>query len=186
MYNAHYKVKLSIIIIMPHSAHDIDEFDEDYKSKTDIKREMHEMQDFAYSLVKLSKHQRSKVPFTDELLEALVLADKIKNKPEALRRHIRFMAKVLSETELEPIHKALDVLANKHQQESNRHLQLAELRDQLLTESNDFIENLLAEHEAMERQKLRQLIRQAAKEQKAEKPGKYHQELLNYLKSHIQ
>ncbi|WP_284243832.1 ribosome biogenesis factor YjgA [Thalassotalea insulae] len=170
---------------MPHSAHDIDEFDEDYKSKTDLKREMHAMQEFAFSLVKLSKHQRSKVPFTEELLESLTLADKIKNKPEALRRHVRFMAKVLTETDLEPIHKALDIMANKHQQESNRHQQLADLRDQLLNADNQVIEELLTENPSMERQKLRQLIRQASKEQKAEKPGKYFNELLAYLKSHI-
>lgn len=177
-------VKLSITLIMPQSEHDIDEFDEDYKSKTDLKREMHAMQDFAFTLVKLSKHQRSKVPFTEELRECLVLADKIKNKHEALRRHVRFMAKVLCETDLEPINKALDIMANKHQQESSRHQQLEQLRDQLLAQDNDFIEQLLSENDTMERQKLRQLIRQASKEQKAEKPGKNFQELLAYLKTH--
>ena len=47
---------------MHHLDHDIDEFDEDYKSKTDVKREMHELQDFALNMIRLPKSQRSKLP----------------------------------------------------------------------------------------------------------------------------
>lgn len=169
---------------MPHSSHDIDEFDEDLKSKSEIKREMHELQDFAFKLVKLSKHQRSQIPFNDEIQDALVLADKIKNKPEALRRHVRFMAKVLLETDLEPIQQALDVLANKHQQGSAKHEKWTNLRDQLIDEGNSAIEALIAEYPSIERQRIRQLVRQANKEKQTEKPAKYHQALFNYIKEH--
>ena len=170
---------------MPQSANDIDELDEDLKSKSEIKREMHRLQDFGQKIVEMSKHQRSRLPLTDELKDAMVLADKILNKHEALRRHIRHIAKILSETDLEPINQALDVMANKHQQESVKHTKLETLRDELIKGDNEAIESLLAENPAMERQKLRQLIRQAAKEVKAEKPAKYFKELFSYLKSHI-
>lgn len=171
---------------MPHKEHDIDEFDEDYKSKTEIKREMHELQDFAMRLVKLSKAQRARVPFTEELLENLAVADKIKNKPDALRRHSRFMSKVLLETDLAPINQALDIMADKHQQNTAIFLQLEQLRDSVIAEGSPRIEALLVQHPSMERQKLRQLARQAAKEVKAEKTGKYYQELFAYLKAHSQ
>lgn len=167
---------------MPESA---SEFDDELKSKSEIKREMHQMQDFALKLVKLSKHQRSKIPFPDDFKHELVLADKILNKHEALRRHIRHMAKVLCEMDLEPINHALDVMANKHQQETAKFVHLESLRDQLIDSGNDVIEDLLSKHESMERQKLRQLVRQAAKEKKAEKIGKYHRDLFVYLKEHI-
>ncbi len=170
---------------MPHSANDIDEFDEELKSKSEIKREMHKLQDFAASLIKLSKHQRSKIPFTEELLADLRLADKIKNKHEALRRHVRHMAKVLSETDLGPINQALDVMANKHQQETAKFNALEQLRDELIEQGSALIEELIDKHQTMERQKLRQLVRQANKEKKAEQPGKYYRELFAYLKEHI-
>jgi len=170
---------------MPHSAHDIDEFDEDFKSKSEIKREMHQLQDFAKSLVEMSKHQRSKLPLSEDLKDAMVTADKIGNKHEALRRHIRHIAKILLETELEPINKAMDVMANKHQQESAKFSRLENLRDELIAQGGEAIESLLARHDAMERQKLRQLVRQAGKEVKAEKPGKHYRELFSYLKEHI-
>jgi len=171
--------------IMPQSANDIDDLDEDLKSKSEIKREMHQLQDFGQKLIEMSKHQRSRLPLTEELKDAMVLADKIRNKHEALRRHIRHIAKILSETDLAPIHQAMDVMANKHQQESVKHTRLEEMRDSLLEAGNDLIEATLAQSESMERQKLRQLVRHAAKEKKAEKTGKYHKELLDYLKSNI-
>ena len=167
---------------MPESAA---EFDDELKSKSEIKREMHQLQDFAERLVKLSKHQRSKIPFTEELKADLILADKINNKHEALRRHIRHMAKVLSETDLDPIHQALDVMANKHQQESSKHIKLEALRDELIEQGNDKIEATLNEHQNLERQKLRQLVRMAAKEKAHEKLGKHYRELFSYLKECI-
>jgi len=41
---------------------------------------------------------------------------------------------------------------------------------------------MLAEFEKMERQKLKQLVRHAAKEKKAEKQGKHFRNLFAYLK----
>ncbi len=170
---------------MPHSAPDIDEFDEDLKSKSEIKREMLRLQDFAYDLMKMSKHQRSRLPLTDELKASMILADKITNKHEALRRHVRYVAKMLSEMDLAPIQQAMDVMANKHQQETAKFVYLEELRDLLIAQGNDKVEEILAEHEGLERQKLRQLVRHAGKEKAAEKTGKHYRDLFNYLKEHI-
>jgi ribosome-associated protein len=169
---------------MPDSANDIDELDEELKSKSEVKREMIQLQIFGQSLIDLSKHQRSKIPFTEDIKDALILADKIKNKHEALRRHVRHLARMLSEADLEPIKHALDVMANKHQQETAKFIKLEKMRDDVIDQGNDFVEGLLSEHESMERQKLRQLVRQAAKEKKAEKLGKYYKELFDYLKLH--
>ncbi|MBL4908657.1 MAG: DUF615 domain-containing protein [Alteromonadaceae bacterium] len=160
--------------------------EEELKSKSEVKREMYQLQDFAQDLVNMSKHQRSKLPLSEDLKYAMVVADKIANKHEAMRRHIRHIAKILLETDLAPINQALDVMANKHQQESSKHTRLEELRESLMAQDNSLIENLLTENATMERQKLRQLVRQASKEYKAEKPAKYYGELFQYLKAHIQ
>ena len=127
---------------MTKSANDIDELEEELLSKSEIKREMHRLQDFGLGLVKMSKHQRSRLPLTDELKNAMVLADKITNKHEALRRHVRHIAKILAETDLEPIKQAMDVMANKHQQESVKFEKLEQLRDELIAQGNDEIESL--------------------------------------------
>jgi len=167
---------------MPQSANDIDEFELELKSKTEIKREMHQLQDFAQRIIEMSKHQRSRLPLSQDLLDAMIVADKIKNKHEALRRHIRHVAKILLETDLEPIHHAIDVMANKHQQETAKFVRLEQLRDELIDNGNDAVEAALLEFTDMERQKLRQLIRLAAKEKQAEKIGKHYKNLFTYLK----
>lgn len=170
---------------MPQSANDIDELEEDLKSKSEIKREMLELQDFAFKMIKMSKHQRSRLPLTEELQQAMILADKIQNKHEALRRHVKFIARVLAEMDLEPIQQALDVMANKHQQETAKFVFLEELREQLIELGSEKIEETLSQNQSMERQKLRQLVRQAAKEKKTEKLGKSYRDLFSYLKEHV-
>ena len=171
---------------MPQSANDIDdlssEIDQELKSKTEIKREMHQLQDFGQKLIEMSKHQRSRLPLSEDLKYAMIVADKIRNKNEALRRHIRHIAKILLETDLAPIYQALDVMANKHQQETAKFIRLENLRDELLEQGNEAIEALLTEFEQMDRQKLKQLVRNAAKEKKAEKLGKHYRNLFDYLK----
>lgn len=171
---------------MPQSANDIDdlssELDQELKSKTEIKKEMHQLQDFGQKLVEMSKHQRSRLPLSEDLKDAMIVADKIKNKHEALRRHIRHIAKILLETDLDPINQAIDVMANKHQQETAKFIRLENLRDELIEQGNDVVEALLVEFEQMERQKLKQLVRHAAKEKKADKLGKHYRNLFAYLK----
>jgi ribosome-associated protein len=173
---------------MPQSANDIDdssqEIEEELKSKTEIKREMHELQDFAQSLIEMSKHQRSRLPLTEDLKDAMIVADKITNKHEALRRHVRHTAKILLETDLEPIHQAIAVMANKHQQETAKFVRLESIRDELIEQGNDAIEGLITEFPQIERQKIKQLVRNAAKEKKAEKLGKHYKNLFIYLKEH--
>ncbi|TMM47817.1 ribosome biogenesis factor YjgA [Colwellia ponticola] len=168
---------------MPQSVNDIDEsFEEELKSKTEVKREMHQLQDFAQSLIEMSKHQRSRLPLSDDLKDAMILADKIRNKHEALRRHIRHTARILLETDLAPIHHAIEVMANKHQQETAKFVRLESLRDELIEQGNDAVEALISEFPTIERQKIKQLIRHAAKEKKADKLGKHYKNLFAYLK----
>jgi ribosome-associated protein len=168
---------------MSQSNNHIDEsLEEELKSKTEVKREMHQLQDFAQRLIEMSKHQRSRLPLSDDLKDAMVLADKITNKHEALRRHIRHTAKILLETDLQPIHQAMEIMANKHQQETAKFVRLEALRDDLITQGNTAVESLIADFPNIERQKIKQLIRNAAKEKKAEKLGKHYKNLFTYLK----
>jgi ribosome-associated protein len=120
----------------------------------------------------------------EDLKDAMIVADKITNKHEALRRHVRHTAKILLETDLEPIHQAIAVMANKHQQETAKFVRLESIRDELIEQGNDAIEALITEFPQIERQKIKQLVRNAAKEKKAEKLGKHYKNLFIYLKEH--
>ena len=159
--------------------------EEEFVSKTQIKQEMFVLQALGRKLVALSKSQRARLPLDDDMRDALILADKIKNKHEAAKRHMQYIGKTLREADLDGIYKELDVMANKHQQEAIKHTRLEELRDKLIAGNNDDAENVLQESEKLERQKLKQLIRQAAKEVKAEKPAKSYRDLFQYLKENV-
>lgn len=158
------------------------EEEEEFISKTQIKQEMLELQALGRKLVALPKAQRARLPLDDDMRDALILADKIKNKHEAAKRHMQYIGKTLREADLDGIYKELDVMANKHQQEAAKHTKLEELRDALIAGSNDDAEALLQENSNLVRQKLKQLIRQAKKEVNAEKPGKSYRDLFQYLK----
>ncbi|GLX81681.1 ribosome biogenesis factor YjgA [Thalassotalea eurytherma] len=157
-------------------------FDEELKSKTDIKKEKLALQDLGRRLVALPKKQRNELPVDEDIQDAFTLADRIKNKHEAHKRHMQYLGKLLREADLDAIQAKLDFYANKHQQENLEFAKLEKTRDELITSDNNFVESVLAQYPNLERQKLRQLIRQAAKEHKAEKPSKHYKTLFQYIK----
>lgn len=160
--------------------------DENYISKTDLKKEAKELQDFARQLIKLGKKQRKELTATDELQDAFLLADKIASKPDALRRHIQYMAKVLKDENLEALRLEYENFTTPNKQNDKQSKQLEQLRDTLITQGDSAINELIDLHPNLERQKLRQLVRQAKKELSQEKPGKNYKELFQYLKTQAQ
>jgi len=151
-------------------------------SKTQIKREAEELKIIGRDLVALNKKQLLKVPGSELLFHSISVAHKIIGKHEALRRQIQYIGKVLRNEDTDAIRTALDKLNNKHQQLTHATLRLERLRDELITEGDNKISELLEQFPTLERQKLRQLVRQANKEIKQEKPLKAAKELFSYLK----
>ena len=157
--------------------------DENYISKTDLKKEAKELQEFSRQLIKLGKKQRKELTASDELQEAFLLADKIASKPDALRRHIQFMAKVLKDENLDALRQEYEQFTSPAKANDKQSKQLEQVRTELLEQGDSAINKLVELHPNIERQKLRQLVRQAKKEVSQEKPGKNYKELFQYLKN---
>ncbi|WP_088329511.1 ribosome biogenesis factor YjgA [Lacimicrobium sp. SS2-24] len=162
-----------------------DEADFEPKSKTQLKNEMHELQQLGVKLVDLGQGALDKIPMSPELNEAVMLARRINRKKEGFRRQLQLIGKIMRNTDVEPIREALAVLENKHQQLVRQHHQLEQLRDDIIAQGDEVIDQLMSEHPMLERQKLRQLSRQANKEKAANKPPKSSRELFQYLKSEL-
>lgn len=156
--------------------------DENYISKTDLKKEAKELQDFASQLCALSKKQQETLTASEELYAAFALANKIKSKPDAFRRHMQFMAKVLQDEELEKLQDEYFKLSNPQIEAEKQSKILEKLRSDIIEQGDTKINALLNDYPTLDRQKLRQLTRQAKKEVTAEKPGKSYKELFQYLK----
>ena len=155
--------------------------EEEGKSKSQIKREMHELQKLGEELVALSAAARAKIPLDDELQDALQLADKLGNKREALRRHIQFIGRLMRTRDLEPIEQALALLRNTNQAATRQFHKVENWRDKLIADG-DAVTEFIAAYPEVDVQQLRQLIRNAKKEQEKQQPPKYYRELFQLIK----
>lgn len=162
---------------------EVDYEDDDYKSKSQIKREAEDLKALGREILALPPHIRETLPLSDELIDALALAEKIQHKREALRRQFQFIGKLLRGTDTSELQQAMEKHRNKHKAEAKALHKIEDLRDKLIAEGMPVINALVAEYPEMERQKLRQLVKKATQEQEKQLPPKAYREIFQYLKS---
>ncbi|WP_261816068.1 ribosome biogenesis factor YjgA [Vibrio gallicus] len=149
-------------------------------SKTEMKEDMEVLQKLGEELVGLKPSVLAKFPLPDQLAEAIKDAQRFKN--EAKRRQLQFIGKLMRQVEPELIQAALDKHRNKHAQASAELHKLESLRDELIEQGDVAIEKVLELYPSVDRQRLRQLVRQANKEKKLNKPPKAYREIFQTLK----
>ncbi|QIA62361.1 ribosome-associated protein [Vibrio astriarenae] len=149
-------------------------------SKTELKRDMEELQKLGEELVNLKPSVLEKFPLSDDLRDAIKDAQRF-NK-EARRRQIQYIGKIMRNEDPEPLQAALDKVRNKHSQATAELHKLELLRDRVVEEGDSAISDVMAQFPSADRQRLRQLARQAAKEKKADKPAKAFREIFQVLK----
>lgn len=152
------------------------------KSKTQLKNEMQDLQQLGLKLVGLGPAALAKIPLDGELSDAINLAKRIDRKKEGYRRQLQFIGKLMRTRDVEPIQQALDLLENKHQQATAQFHKLERLRDDIVEQGDSAINQAIELYPDLERQKLRQLSRQAQKEALQNKPPKSSREIFQYLR----
>ena len=128
-------------------------------SKSQLKRESHDIQNLGKRLTALSTAQLERVPLDEAILEAIDLAHKIQNKRSALKRHYQFLGKLLRARDTDAIFAALNAIDQESQHSIQRHHRAEHWRDQIIAEGIDAINALVGEIARVDRQKLRQLWR---------------------------
>ncbi len=78
----------------------------DVLSKTQRKKDMIALQKLGERLTKLSDSQLAKLPLSEELLELIHAAQKLKTH-ESIRRHLQYVGKKMRAVDAEAIEKAL-------------------------------------------------------------------------------
>ncbi|VVD77117.1 hypothetical protein PHO31112_00906 [Pandoraea horticolens] len=152
-------------------------------SKSQRKRESHALQDLGEELVNLGKDALARVPMPDNLERAVRDCRKI-TAHEGRRRQMQYVGKqmrTLDESEVEAIRRALDVINGVSKAETAKLHALERWRERLLTKDEALTE-LLAQHPGADAQQLRTLVRNARREQAAQKPPKAFRELFQALK----
>lgn len=157
----------------------------EFKSKTQLKQESLAIQKLGESLVELGAAALAKIPLDNELSEAILLARKINRKKDGFRRQLQLIGKMMRHRDCVPIQTALDQLQLSHQIQTQKFHHIEQARDRILEQGDDAINTLIAEHPNLDRQKLRQLSRQANKQKEQSKPPKAAREIFQYLKEII-
>ncbi|MDL5026306.1 ribosome biogenesis factor YjgA [Vibrio sp. 10N.222.51.C8] len=149
-------------------------------SKTEMKTDMDALQKLGEELVGLKPSVLDKFPLSEDLAQAIKDAQRFKN--EAKRRQLQYIGKVMRNVDPEPIQAALDKVRNKHSQATAELHKLEQLRDRVVAEGDAAISEVMDMYPEADRQRLRQLARQANKEKSANKPAKASREIFQILK----
>ncbi|MBD1558956.1 ribosome-associated protein [Vibrio sp. S9_S30] len=150
-------------------------------SKTEMKQDMEALQKLGEELVELKPAVLEKFPLSEDLRDAIADAQRFKN--EAKRRQLQYIGKLMRAEDPEPIQVALDKVRNKHSQATAELHKLEKLRDRVIEEGDAAIAEVLERFPSADRQRLRQLSRQAKREKQNNKPPKSSREIFQTLKA---
>ena len=156
--------------------------EEELISKSQRKRDAEAAQKLGQNILALSHDAQKSMDLPESLSKALDDARRIR-KNSALKRQLQYIGKVMRSVDLEPIQEQYLKLTNHYDKDIKALHHLEKWRDRLLTEGDKALEELLNEMPNIDRQHLRQLIRQSAKETKLKKPPKSSREIFKYLKT---
>jgi ribosome-associated protein len=151
------------------------------KSKTQVKRELHALQDLGQRLTTLKLDLLNKLPLTDELRRALAEAPK-HTANAAKKRHMQFIGRLMRDQDIESILTLLDQLDASTRQYNERFHNLERWRDRLLNGDDDTLEKFVGEYPDADRQHLRQLIRQGQHELAQNKPPAASRKIFKYIR----
>lgn len=166
--------------------HDSDEQEEALlPSKSARKREMQAMRELGEQLLALADSHSQRLPLSDTLRDALALHKRLK-QGEAKKRQLRYIGKMLLNEPLDDIQAVLTQIENESKLFRHHFHLLERLRDDLLFQGDEPLFTLLDKHPQLDRQHLRQLIRQARKENAANKPPAASRKLFRYLRENIE
>ncbi|WP_108446781.1 ribosome biogenesis factor YjgA [Halomonas denitrificans] len=138
-------------------------------SKSQLKREMQSLQQLGEQIIAMSDAQRARFPLSDDLLAAVEETGRIKAR-EARRRHMQYVGKLMRGEDLEGIQAVFDEIENEKLRRDHAFHRLETWRDRLIDEGDDAVEAFVVEFPDVERQALRQLIRNARREREQGKP----------------
>lgn len=177
-------------LIMPNSNRGIcgfqsGEFEEEYErpSKSQRKREMTALQKTGEQLVNESADRVKRTPMPENLREAILECQRIRNH-EGRRRQLQYIGKImrsLNEETIATINRTIESWRGQSKADTLLMHALENQREKLLADERALTE-FLHKYPQADIQQLRTLIRNAKKETAANKPPKAYREIYRLLK----
>ena len=153
-------------------------------SRTQQRIEALEIRGLAEKLVALPAAQLARLPIPEELMPHIVETQRITSHI-AHKRQLQFLAKQMRREEdevLGAIRDAMDEGGEAARRETALLRQAEQWRDRLLADGDDALAALLEEFPTADRQKLRQLVRNATDERAKNKPPRAFRDLFREVR----
>lgn len=154
-------------------------------SKTQLKKEMHELQALGEALAGLPEDRVASLPLSDTLRDAVAQYRRTKSF-EGKRRHLQYIGKLMRTADVEPIREAVASLRLGRAKDALALHQAEHWRTELLA-SDEALTRWMGEHPQSDVQQLRSLIRAARKDAAAtpeQRNGRAYRELFQLIKQH--
>lgn len=164
---------------------DRDDHDIEYVSKSQMKRDMHSLQELGEKLVDLSNEQIQQLTLPETLVDAVLQAKAIK-KHGARKRQLQYIGRLMRDVDADDIRKQYD---DATQQSATAVAQLHKVekwRERLLEDEDQALQDLLRQHPDADRQQLRQLLRTARLERLNNKPPRAYRKLFHFIKDLVE
>ena len=153
-------------------------------SKTQRKKQMHDLQALGAELVELNEQQLASVELPERLLDAVHEARRM-TKFEARRRQLQYIGKLMREVDPEPIRSRLDAWKSVSRAHTARLHLLERWRTRLL-EDETAITELMLECPRADAARLRLLVRNTHREREAGQPPRSYRALFQLLSETIE
>ena len=157
------------------------EQEDEWVSKTQMKKQMNDLQALGMELTKLSSDTLKKIGLDEELFEAIAAYKKITSN-SALKRQAQFIGRLMRDTDPAPIEAYLAKLRGDNEAH-NAFLQRVEQARTRLLADDGAITQFMADFPQADAGKLRTLIRNTKKEQEQNKPPKNFRALFQEIKA---
>jgi ribosome-associated protein len=131
-------------------------------SKSQRKRDMHDLQALGQTLTSLSPANLRKLPLDEHILIAILDAQSFKN--EALRRQLQYIGKLMRNVDPEPLRVAIENINKGSREENKRFHDLEKWRDRLISDDKDAQAAFLLKYPHTELSVLAELIHHAKHE----------------------
>lgn len=150
-------------------------------SKSQRKREAHELLELAKQLISMPDSRLKKLPLDDELRSEVDFARNIRAHG-ARKRQLMTVGKMLRQRDNDELLDAVNNIDQKNRRENARFHHIEAWRDHLVAGTDKELSELLDQSPGANAQTLRQLIRNAKKEARLEKPPAAARKLFKLLR----
>lgn len=163
----------------------IDDEEDEIISKSQLKREANAITELGVELTQLSDSQIKSIPMSDGLFNAIMEYKRIR-KNNALKRQRLYIGKLIRQDDWETIQKHLTNIKEPMLQQNGLFKDMEKWRERMLNEADAAVNDFIGEYHQADRQKLRQLVKNAIKEKDQDVPPVHARHLFKYIREVIE